>query len=96
MQCRISGLRCKEIINVCDGCRLGYAEDVDLVLPEGKICAIIAYGKGKFFGLLRGEEFYIPWESVRQIGDDIILVEYTKCRREEEPEARRCFHIFRS
>ena len=31
MQCRITDLRCKEIINICDGKRIGYAEDVDLV-----------------------------------------------------------------
>ena len=42
MQCRITDLRCKEIINICDGKRIGYAEDVDLVLPEGRVCAIIA------------------------------------------------------
>ncbi len=35
MQCRITDLRCKEVINICDGKRIGYAEDVDLVLPEG-------------------------------------------------------------
>ena len=39
MQCRITDLRCKEIINICDGKRIGYAEDVDLVLPEGRVCA---------------------------------------------------------
>ena len=75
MQCRITDLRCKEIINICDGKRIGYAEDVDLVLPEGRVCAIIAYGKGRFFGLLRGEEYYIPWDCIKQIGDDLILVD---------------------
>ena len=42
MQCRITDLRCKEIINICDGKRIGYAEDVDLVLPnrrEPPFCA---------------------------------------------------------
>ena len=71
MQCRITDMRCKEIINICDGSRIGYAEDVDIVLPEGKVCAIIAYGKGRFFGLFRGEEYYIPWDCIKQIGDDM-------------------------
>ena len=34
MQCRMVELRYKEVINVCDGARLGYVGDVELVLPE--------------------------------------------------------------
>ena len=36
MQCRIRDLRRKEVINICDGCRLGYVEDVDVRVPEGQ------------------------------------------------------------
>ncbi len=60
MQCRITDLRCKEIINICDGKRIGYAEDVDLVLPEGRVCAIIAYGKGRFFRPAAGRRILHP------------------------------------
>ena len=88
MQCRMTALRCKEIINICDGSRIGYAEDVDIVLPEGKVCAVVAYGRGRFFGLLRGEEFYIPWDSIKRIGDDIILVEES-FRPKRAPERKR-------
>ena len=81
MQCRITDLRCKEIINICDGGRIGFVEDVDIILPEGRVCALIAYGRGRFFGLLRGEEYYIPWDGIKQIGDDIILVDRTFDRK---------------
>ena len=93
MQCRITDLRCKEIINICDGCRIGYAEDVELILPEGKVCAIIAYGKGRCCGLLPGEEFYIPWDSIKRIGDDIILVDRSFQRKapQNEKKDRRFF-----
>ena len=33
MQCRIRDLRCKEVINICDGCRLGFVGDVDVKVP---------------------------------------------------------------
>ena len=79
MQCRITDMRCKEIINICDGSRIGYAEDVD-----------IAYGKGRFFGLFRGEEYYIPWDCIKQIGDDIILVDRSFQRKGPPPERKRC------
>jgi YlmC/YmxH family sporulation protein len=82
MQCRMSDLRRKEVINVCDGCRLGCVSDLDIRLPEGQICAIIVYGPCRFFGLFgRGEEFYIPWDCIQKIGDDIILIDKPFPRR---------------
>ena len=27
---RIADLRCKEVINLCDGCRMGYVGDVEI------------------------------------------------------------------
>lgn len=82
MQCRIRDFRCKEVINVCDGCRLGYVSDLDVRVPEGQVVAIIVYGPGRFFGLFgRGEEFYIPWECIQRIGDDIILIDKPFQRR---------------
>ena len=73
---RFSNLKCKEVVNVCDGCRLGYVCDVEVDCRCGQICAIIVPGKGRCFGLLgHGEDFVIPWKCIRQIGDDIILIE---------------------
>ena len=88
MQCRIRDLRCKEVINISDGCRLGTVADVRV--PEGQVCAVIVYGPCRFFGLFgRGEEFYIPWDCIARIGDDIILVDKPFPRREVEPERKR-------
>ena len=90
MQCRIRDFRCKEVINVCDGCRLGYVSDLDVVVPEGRVVAIIVYGPGRFFGLFgRGEEFYIPWECIQRIGDDIILIDKPIQRGPPPPPERR-------
>ena len=76
MNCRFTDLRCKEVINICDGCRLGYVGDVECQLPEGQMTALIVPGPFRFFGLFgRGEEYYIPWDCIRQVGDDIILVD---------------------
>ena len=90
VQCRIRDFRCKEVINVCDGCRLGYVSDLDVVVPEGRVAAIIVYGPGRFFGLFgRGEEFYIPWECIQRIGDDIILIDKPFQRRDPRLERKR-------
>ena len=90
MQCRIRDLRCKEVINICDGCRIGYVEDVDIRVPEGQVVAVVVYGPCRFFGLFgRGEEYYIPWECIQRIGDDIILIDKPVQRREAPQERKR-------
>lgn len=73
---RISDLRCKEIINVLDGSRYGYLGDAEVDLETGRVKALIAPGRLRFFGLLgREDDRTFPWDSVRRIGEDIILVE---------------------
>lgn len=76
MQQRFTELRCKEVVNICDGSRLGYVSDVVVELPSGRLVAIIVPGPRRFFGLFcREYDYCIPWQAVKQIGDDIILVE---------------------
>ena len=90
MQCRIRDLRCKEVINICDGSRLGCVADVEVRFPEGQVCAVIVYGPCRFFGLFgRGEEFYIPWDCIQRIGDDIILIDKPFQRRDPSLEQKR-------
>ena len=90
MQCRMRDLRCKEVINISDGCRLGFVSDVDIRVPEGQVIAIVVNGPCRFFGLFgRGEEFYIPWECIQRIGDDIILIDKPFQRREPGQERKR-------
>ena len=76
MQCRIRDLRCKEVINICDGCRIGYVEDVDVRIPEGQVGAVVVYGPCRFFGLWgRRDDYVIPWRCIRKMGPDIVLVD---------------------
>ncbi len=90
MQCRMRDLRCKEVINICDGCRLGYPGDLEVRIPEGQVTALIVYGPPRFFGLFgKGEEYYVPWDSIQRIGDDIILIDRPGHRRDREPEPPR-------
>ncbi len=77
MRCRIVDLRGKEVINVCDGCRLGYPYDVEIDAVTGRLVAIVVPGPCKYFGLFgRGDDYVVPWEAIRRIGDDIILVDF--------------------
>ena len=83
MGCRVTDMRCKEVINVKDGQRLGFISDVEVEIPEGRVCAVIVPGPCRFFGLFgRKDDFVIPWRCIRRVGDDIVLVEMEpdKCR----------------
>lgn len=92
--CRIAGLRCKEVINLCDGCRMGYVGDVEIDLLCGRAVALVVPGRCRFFGLFgRADDAVIPWEAIDKIGDDIILVRYDcpaprRERRKWWPSAR--------
>lgn len=73
---RICDLREKEVINVCDGERLGNVCDVDFEVKTGRIINIIVPCPGKILGILgRDQEYVIPYCKIQRIGTDVILVE---------------------
>ena len=49
---RFSQLRRKEVINICDGSRLGCVGDLELCIPEGGVKALIVFGPCRFSGCL--------------------------------------------
>ncbi len=66
----------KEVINITDGKRLGYVQDVTADLNSGLITSIIVPGNTKLFNVFSGNnDIIIPWQKIKCIGDDIILVE---------------------
>ena len=72
---RICELREKEVVNVCDG---------DFEERTGRICSLIIPGPCKVFGIIgRDSEYIIPYECVKRIGADVVLVEV---------EASKCLH----
>ena len=63
-------LKRKEVINLCDGARLGCICDLEMDACSGAVYAIIVPG------LLRSdEELVIPYNKITKIGDDVILVD---------------------
>lgn len=82
---RLCELKQKEVINIKDCKRLGYVGDVDLDLKRGCILAIIVPGTGCFCGFLaREKEYIIPFCDIKQVGEDIILVDVKSKEVEEK------------
>ena len=54
----------------------GYVQDVCADLGSGKITSIIVPGNNKILNIFAGNnDIAIPWENIKCIGDDLILVE---------------------
>lgn len=71
-----SELKRKEVINICDGARLGSVCDLELDEVSGAICSIIVPGPARFLGLIKSsDELVIPYCKIQKIGGDVILVQ---------------------
>lgn len=75
---RASDLAMREVINTLDGRRLGNIVDVEIDLQTGRIVAVVVPGQAKVLGVFgKGDDYVIPWENIKKIGEDVILVELT-------------------
>ena len=73
---RIYDLRQKEVINIKDGARFGFVADLEIDEETGEIVKMIVPGPARVFGVFgRDAEYCIPWNKIKQVGDDIILVD---------------------
>ncbi len=75
MNCCITELRCKEVIDKSNGCRLGLISDVEVDSCCGRVVALIIYGRPKYWGICgKRERIRICWEDIEIIGNDTVLV----------------------
>ena len=78
MMARISDMQEKEVINICDGKRLGYVDDLEIDTCTAQITALIISGCNRFFGLWgRDANIVIQWKDIEVVGDETILVNFT-------------------
>jgi YlmC/YmxH family sporulation protein len=72
--CCINDLRDKEVINICDGRKLGYVDDVEVDIVSGRLVSIVVPCEGRLFSFVKARNIIILWDSIEKIGDDTILV----------------------
>ena len=71
-----SQLRCLDVVNVCDGRMLG--KPIDIVFTKcAEVEAIVVPIPGGLMSFVRQdrEGYVVPWQRIRCIGDDVVLVE---------------------
>ena len=58
----------KDVVNINDGKRLGYVQDVTADLETGIITSIIVPGSNKFLNMFSANnDIVIPWKDIRCI-----------------------------
>jgi YlmC/YmxH family sporulation protein len=73
----------KEIINLSNGEKFGYVGDSELVIDEetGKIKGlIININKGQFSLFSDKDQCEIPWECIKKIGPEMLIIEMDENR----------------
>lgn len=75
MEISFCDLKQKEVVNICDGRRLGKVVDLVISLSSCKVLGIVVPGNRKIFNTK--EDIFIPWRNIQKIGDDVVLVQLT-------------------
>ena len=66
----------KEVININEGKIIGFVVDVNADFGKGEIDSIIVAQSGKLFSSVLGKNnITIPWDKIKKIGEDVILVD---------------------
>ena len=75
MVCKLSDLKNKEVINIINGVKLGFVDDVEINTEKATVLAFIVYGRPRFFGIFgRDDDIIIKCDEINLIGQDAILV----------------------
>ncbi len=75
MKCTLSEMHNKEIINIKNGARLGYVDDIEFETETASVKSLIVYGRTRFFGFLgREDDLVITCDEIEVVGDDTILI----------------------
>ncbi|GCD12696.1 hypothetical protein Ctaglu_43190 [Clostridium tagluense] len=79
----INNLRQMEIIDLNSGSKMGYIKDLKVDCEEYRIISIILpTQKSSWFN--KNNSIEIPWEKVKKIGVDVILVDGSDVNMENE------------
>ncbi|MBR1890643.1 MAG: YlmC/YmxH family sporulation protein [Clostridia bacterium] len=69
-------IRCKEVVNIVDGRKLGHIVDVVFDLSNGCLLGLVVPGEKSFWNVFKsGTEIFISLNQIVKVGEDTILVE---------------------
>ncbi len=76
MELSFCDLRAKEVVNICDGRKLGNIIDLIIDCRYARVIGIVVpFDKGFFSFFKSKQDIFIPWHQICRIGKDVILVD---------------------
>ncbi len=75
MACNTNSLSAKEVVSLCDGRKLGHITNYEIDLSSGTVTAVFVPGECGFFPFGKSTELRIPWDRIKKIGEDAVLVD---------------------
>lgn len=79
MICGLDDLRCKEVIDITTGERLGNIDDAEINLETSEVVSLVIYGRLRLFGLLgRDDDIVVSCGDIKVVGSDVVLVKRTE------------------
>ena len=77
MKCRGSEFARRDVVSIRDGQRIGFGCDFEFDAQSARITALVLPGRKRLFGLLgKEEDRVIPWEFVKVVGSDAVLIDF--------------------
>ena len=78
MELSFCELRAKEVVNICDGKKMGNIIDLIFDSTCARITGLVVPGEKTLLNFFKtANDIFIPYNRIRKIGTDIILVELT-------------------
>ena len=76
MEATFIELRCKEVVNVIDGRRLGHITDMVFDLGSARVLGFILPGEKTGWNIFKNvDQLFVPYGCIVRIGEDTILIE---------------------
>lgn len=72
MEISYNELRCKEVVNVLNGARMGHVIDMIIDRNGKDVLGVVVPGTRKLF--CANEDIFVPWNNIEKIGNDVILI----------------------
>ena len=82
MLCNMESLCRKDVINVCNGCRIGFVRDINMDTATACILALLVEPDCGFSFKKKNRTVVVPWDCVQVIGDATVLV---RCETQPQP-----------
>ncbi len=75
----LSDLKSKEVINIENGEKLGFIDDIEFETESGMVAAFVIMGRSRLWGLLgKDDDIILSVKDIEIIGKDTVLVRHNE------------------